>query len=346
MLIRKLFIAIFCFCQIIYVSQSFGQSPITASELIDRTPLKQYLKSLENGEIVIIGRPDSEIDTELDVFMSVLVPAPITKTVDVLQRLSTSKDTPGILYIQEITGNDSASELAGIFNKVTFGSSESGEVDQLMSIGPGDNYNLSRKEIALFKQASKTVKTGTTGNSEMSKVMGEVLKNRYLSYRKKGLKGVTAYQISASEQTSPAKELITATETIVILREKFPTYYHCLRFYPDQNISNFVHQFFLVKQREEGRPMFALKHWVLDIQSDYALITERHYFMTHSLNSLQVVIGCLPYKNGTLVALLNQAFTEKVNITIGKRVAKKVGRTIVERKIRPMFENLRAVFKK
>jgi len=92
--------------------------------------------------------------------------------------------------------------------------------------------------------------------------------------------------------------------------------------------------------------MFALKHWVLDIQPDYALIAERHYYMTHSLNSLQVVIGCLPYKNGTLVALLNQAFTEKVNITIGKRVAKKVGRIIVERKIRPMFENLRTVFKK
>ena len=98
MVIRKLLIVIFCFCQIIYVSESFGQSPITANELIDRTPLKQYLKSLENGEIVIIGRPDSEIDTELDVFMSVLVQAPLTKTVDVLQRLSTSKDTPGILF--------------------------------------------------------------------------------------------------------------------------------------------------------------------------------------------------------------------------------------------------------
>ena len=109
MFIRKLFIAIFCFCQIILVTESFGQSPITASELIDRTPLKPYLKALENGEIVIIGRPDSEIGSELDVFMSVLVPAPLTKTVDVLQRLSTSKDTPGIFYIEEITGKNPAS---------------------------------------------------------------------------------------------------------------------------------------------------------------------------------------------------------------------------------------------
>jgi len=36
---------------------------------------------------------------------------------------------------------------------------------------------------------------------------------------------------------------------------------------------------------------------------------------------------------------------EKVNITIGKRIAKKVGRAIVGKKILPMFENLRTVFK-
>jgi len=346
MIIRKLFMAILCFSQIMYASISFAQAPITANELIARTPLKKQLKLLESGEIFIISRPGEEINTELDVLMGVLIPAQLNKTVDVLQRQSNSKDTPGVIFIQEITSKDSSSEPADIFNMVTFGPSESDEVKQLISIGPGDNYNLSRKEIALFKQAVKKVKTGTTGSSEMSKVMGEVLKNRYLSYRRKGLKGVATYQISASEQASPAKELIATTESLVILKEKFPTYYRCLRFYPDQNVSNFVHQFFLVKQQEEGRPMFALKHLVLDIQPDYALITERQYYMSHSLNSLQVLIGCLPYKNGTLVVLLNQVFTEKVNITIGKRVAKKVGRIIVEKKIRPIFENLRTAFKK
>ena len=147
--------AILCFCQIIYVSESFAQSPITANELIGRTPLKKHLKSLESGEIVIISRPGTEIDTELEVSMSVLIPAPLNKTVEVLQRQSPGRDTPGILFIQEITGKDSASELAAIFNKVTFGPSESDEVKQLMTIGPGDNYNLSREEIAFFQRTAK-----------------------------------------------------------------------------------------------------------------------------------------------------------------------------------------------
>jgi hypothetical protein len=87
--------------------------------------------------------------------------------------------------------------------------------------------------------------------------------------------------------------------------------------------------------------MFILKHWLLDIQPTYGLITERHYYLSHSLNSLQVVIGCLPHDEQTLVVLFNQVFTEKVNLTVGKRIAKKVGQSIVEKKVRPMFENLR-----
>jgi len=93
---------------------------------------------------------------------------------------------------------------------------------------------------------------------------------------------------------------------------------------------------------EENRPLFVLKHWISDIQPAYALITERQYYLSHPLDSLQVVIGCLPYRQGTLVGLLNQAFTEKVDVGIGRSIAKGFGRKVVEKKIRPIFENLRA----
>jgi len=85
-----------------------------------------------------------------------------------------------------------------------------------------------------------------------------------------------------------------------------------------------------------------LKHWVLDIRSDYALITERRFYLDHSLSSLQVVIGCLPHAGATLVVLLNQTFTEKVNMAIGKSIAKAIGYREVEKNIRPMFENLKS----
>jgi hypothetical protein len=82
-------------------------------------------------------------------------------------------------------------------------------------------------------------------------------------------------------------------------------YYSCLRFYPEKKPPQLVHQFYWVKQMESNRPLFVLKHWILDVQSDYTLITERRFYLNHSLNSLQVVIGCLPHGDRTLVVLLN-----------------------------------------
>jgi hypothetical protein len=78
-----------------------------------------------------------------------------------------------------------------------------------------------------------------------------------------------------------------------------------------------------------------------DIDPGYALIVERQYYFNNTLSSLQAGILCLPYGSGTLVALLNQAFTEKINVKVGKAIAQRVGRQQVEKQIRPLFENLR-----
>ena len=174
--------------------------------------------------------------------------------------------------------------------------------------------------------------------------MGDILKGRYLSYRKNGVEGLVPYQIKNNGTAKPSEELALATESLVMLRQGMPAYYTCLRNYPQACPGGIHHRFFWVKQLEGGRPMFSLKHWLLEIHPDHAVITERQFYLNHSLNSLQVVIGCLVHTEGTLVVLLNQAFTEKVNVTIGKAIATSIGRMQVEKKVRPMFEQLLAQF--
>ncbi|HSO18258.1 MAG TPA: hypothetical protein VLT88_02300, partial [Desulfosarcina sp.] len=115
--------------------------------------------------------------------------------------------------------------------------------------------------------------------------------------------------------------------------------------YPEKMPPKLAHRYFWAKQTEADRPLFVLKHWILDIQPDYALITERRFYLSHSLNSLQIVIGCLPHGDGTLVVLLNQAFTEKVNMKIGQTIAKAIGHREVEKNIRPIFEDLRSALR-
>lgn len=336
-------IMVICLFQIMLPAASSARSPLTAEALIRDTALKDHLNPLEQGEILVFDLPENETDTGLAVAMSVLIPAPLNETVDVLQRQSSGKAMPGIISAGEIDGDSSTSRLTHVFDTLDFSPKEKDETELLMEIGPGEEYNLSLEEIALFNKAAKQLEPGAQAEG-MARTMGKVLKNRYLSYREKGLNGIAPYQISKSEQANPLTELVTATESIVVLKDHFPEYYRSMRFYPD-TFPNITHKFFWVKQMEEDRPMFVLKHWSVDIQPDYALICERQFYMSHSLNSLQVVILCLPYKDSTLVVLLNQAFTEKVNVSVGKGIAKKVGRTIVKDKIHPMFENLTSEFK-
>ena len=330
--------------QLFPMASVYSQPPLTAREMVETTALKAYAEELKKGEIVILNRPETEGSNELDVVMTVLIPAPLQKTVDTLQRQSTADNGPGILAIGEIKGLTSA-EVENAFTRVGFETEEKREVERLMAIEPDDVFNFSVDEIALIKKRADTLKGQEKGSmaaiDAMSSAMREVLKGRYLSYREKGLGGLAAYQFGPSEQITPSAELIAATEDMRIVQERFPKYYQCLRYYPEKNISEYVHRFYWAKQSESDRPLFLLKHWIMDIQADYALITERRFYLSHSLNSLQVVIGCLPDGESTLVVLLNQTFTEKVNMSIGKTIAKTIGYREVEKNIRPIFENLR-----
>jgi hypothetical protein len=318
-----------------------AQSPLTARELMENAFREKHRVALDKGEIVLINRPEEVTNTELNALMAMRVPADLKTTISELQRQASGPQTPGVLAIQEITTPPGSPDLSQAFEAVALDASEAGEAEALLQENPGKDYNLSAEEIALFRSAAGKNPTGTSALNAATTALKTVLARRYSAYRQKGLEGIPDYRFGAGKAASPADELVAATESIRLLKSRFPDYYRCLRFFPAHPVDRITHQFFWVKQMESGRPMFVLKHWLLDIQPTYGLITERHYYLSHSLNSLQVVIGCLPYGEGTLVILFNQVFTEKVNLTVGKRIAMKVGQSIVEKKVRPMFENLR-----
>lgn len=324
---------------------SFSQPPaLTAKELMDHPSFKNHVQDLYDGEIVLLNQPERESASQLDVLMLVLVPAQMDKTVKTLQKQATGADSSGTLANSEFKAS-TPDALDKIFSSVMFTNDERPEVEKLLTIDVGDAFNFSRDEIKLIRDKAESLtdaeKDGTAGLQAMSEVMRNVLRGRYLAYRKNGIAGLAPYQFSSSKQVHPSAELIAATEDLHLVKERFPDYYACLRYYPEKMPSKLMHRYFWVKQRESGRPLFVLKHWILDIQSDYALITERRFYLNHSLSSLQIVIGCLPHDGHTLVVLLNQAFTEKVNMKIGQAIAKAIGHREVEKNIRPIFENLR-----
>ena len=321
------------------------QAPMTADQVLRLTSLDQHLEELKEGKIVAIGLSEVESDTELRVLMGILVPASLQDTVTVLQQQSNAN---GVLMVEEIGMTASNSQLSAVFDKVSYSEEEIEEVKRLLNVSEGSTFNFSSAEISLIKKRSEALGKDVSADREatraMSSAMADVLKERYLAYREKGLEGLDPYQTGSSEQANPSRELVLATESLVTMEKMMPSYYQCLRFFPEQCSPEFHQQLFWAKQIEGGRPMFSLKHWLIDVQEEFAVITERQFYINHSLNSLQIVIGCLKHSDGTLVVLFNQVFTEKVNVALGKGIATTIGRIQVEKKVRPMFEHLRAAF--
>ena len=86
-----------------------------------------------------------------------------------------------------------------------------------------------------------------------------------------------------------------------------------------------------MKLNISGRPVFALVHRMSLIAEECALITERYFYSTHSLNSLQFTITWLPYEDGTYMGLATSAsadilsgFKGKILRAIGRNKATKM----------------------
>ena len=266
-----------------------GPPALTAAELMQAPSLKRYATALENGEIVLLTQPEREEANQLTVLMLVLVPARLQKTMETLQRQAMAADAAGALAAGEI-GDSTPAGLDKVLASVAFAADERSEVEKLLAVDAGDSFNFSTEEIALISARAKALtdaqKEGDAALEAMSGAMREVLKGRCLAYLKGGMDGLAPYRFGPSKQVDPSGELIAATEGLRLVRERFPDYYDCLRHYPEKMPPKLAHRYFWAKQTEADRPLFVLKHWILDVQPDYALITERRFYLSHSLSSL------------------------------------------------------------
>ena len=139
------------------------QPPLTAKELVETTDLKAHLEELEKGEIVILNRPETESGNELNVIMTVLIPAPLKKNGRYPSAAIYRRDGgPGILAMGEIKGMSSA-ELDKAFARVGLAPEEKGEVDRMMEIQPDEDFNFSIDDIALIKKTGRHAEGGREG---------------------------------------------------------------------------------------------------------------------------------------------------------------------------------------
>jgi hypothetical protein len=312
-------------------------------QVLSFTPAEQ--DALRRGEIV--SHAVSELsDKELAITMAMLVSTPVTDLLDFLRSgkaFETDRDTltHGVIPI-DASGHFDEASLAG----VVLDPSEAKEVRDLLEAGPGSSYNLSGAELQTFASLRRTFPAKECGKDPrcgeaVVSAYRKVLRDRLTAYLDRGLAGVDPYARDGDKTADPAEELRQAAGAARFLEQWNPQIFAAFRDFPRGDQSGIENRFLWLKQTVQDRPAFILSHRFLCIRDGVAVAGERQFYVGHSYNSLQILVGLVPMEGKTLVVYLNRTSSDQVaGFLTGTRHG--VGRRIMEKEIRGEFEDVRA----
>jgi len=299
--------------------ESKGQEVIDGLEV---TP-KEWEKLRQGDAVTITGEDWEQTDRELAVDSVMLVDKPLdvvlAETLGAVSLISQDK----ILTVGNLTGE-------GDFSNVEFdveNSKDVGEAKKFLAAKPGKSLNLSKREIADISELAAALKRNSPDAAYVD-VANQALRNllaaRYRAYLADGLNGLEPYARSKKKVVDAGSELRSTNEQMIPVKQFFPAYYDTLVSYP-ASADCCEHSFLWMKVKIAGRPIFALVHRVTLVDEDFALSTERYFYSTHSLNSLQITVVWLPFEDGTYMGLAASASADILSGFKGK-LLRAVGR--------------------
>jgi hypothetical protein len=269
---------------------------------------------LENGGVLTLsGKQWERTDRELASDAAVLIDKPLEEVLAESMEGATLVPSNKLLDIGAVK---SEADFAG----VDLQPHEIKEAKKILNAEPGKDLNFSAEEIAMIRQLAATLGRDPTDDqvlSAASEAMRRLLVGRYRAYMESGLNGIAPYKRSKRKFVAVGDELRLTTDTLIFVKEHFPAYFDALMNFPaDADCCD--HHFNWVKVRVMKRPTFALIHRVTLTGEDYAVITERFLYASHTLNSAQITIGWLPYGDSTLMGLATSASADILTGFVGK----------------------------
>jgi hypothetical protein len=298
----------------------------------------EKLANLERGEI--ISQPDQESgEKELAMDVALYLPTPPAKVFDYLQHAEVEAIDSDIIAHGEIQPN------AGVdaFKRFAFPARQGDEVEGLLNAEPGDRFNLSASEIDSFRQLKeKLAGAGEKAEAEaVSQHYREILLRRWQAYRSDGLAGIAPYaHPEGIPAADPAAELRASAISDKSLARYYPGLEKAWLDYPAGLPAGVAEQFFWLNRRVEGRPTAILGHRLVQSSNAGGVIAIRHYYVGHSYNSINLVIGCLPHRDGTIVFYAQRTSTDQVaGMASGLKHA--IGRERMKEQMEGRLESLR-----
>lgn len=226
------------------------------------------------------------------------------------------------------------------FERARFTSDDSDEIAKLIAVSADGTFNLSKAEMEEMGKALHGLNASDPmAADKASKAYQAVLTGRHQAYVAKGLNGIANYD--AGPVLKPAHELLAAyDQTKPFLDQYFPAFGQALGNYPEDQSPDITDDFYWIKRRVEGRPDFILVHQMVQSGNDFALLSQRQYFVGHTYESLQVLALALPTEKGSAVFYVNSTYTDKIT-GFFSGVAASVGQSRTKEDLTTYFEEAR-----
>lgn len=291
---------------------------------------------LENGKVLTYSDKAYETNKrELSADAMILIKTDL----DAVERVLTEEAT--LLPAKTIVDHSVINSEADFAN-VKFTDEEFKEVEELFDAKAGKDLNFSDAEFARLRERLAPHQSSDRAGkiAAASDAMREILVGRYNAYRANGLDGIEPYSRSTRKKINIGNELRMTTETFQPFAGEFPEFYRIMHDYP-AGTDCCDHYFRWLKVRMKKRYTFALVHMMTQRTDDYILATERFYFASNTLNSMQVTLSWLKYDEDTYMGLAMSASTDVLDSLMG-RMLRPVGRNLAKDMISEIMHEVKA----
>ncbi len=293
---------------------------------------------LKAGEIVSTEITELT-EKQLAVALALMVPASLDQIADSVLEGTTLSTNKAIQAYGEI---DPAQVSEAAFAAITL---DADEVEKLLEVEPGSDFNLSADEIAVFQKLGEQYGAGDAGAADaVNAAWRQMLAARTQAYLKSGLAGIAPYDRGDGDTSSAADDLKAAAEASKLVQQAVPDLYQAFLAYPNQPVADAKNQFFWTEQVADDRPVYILTHRMVQQHPDLLVVLSRDLYASHSFNDLQAAAGALPVEGGTVIFYGNRTASDQVaGFMSGMR--HEIGRGMMRDSLVEAMEQIRTTFK-
>jgi hypothetical protein len=274
---------------------------ITAEAVAEAMGLSvQDRAKLQAGEIVSTEIEETT-EKQLAVALALKVPATLEDVGASVAEGTTLEANKAIKAFGEI---DPAQVGEASFADITL---DAGEVERLLEVEPGSEFNLSSAEIAVFQDLAQQQAAADAVNAAWR----QMLAGRVQAYLAGGLDGIAPYD-RGGDSSSAADDLRAAAEGSKLVQQTVPELYQAFLAYPNQSVADVEHRFFWTEQVADDRPVYILTHRMAQQRPDLLVVLSRDFYVSHSFNASQGAAGALPVEDGVVIFYANRTSSDQV----------------------------------